>query len=88
MQQLRDIIFVVGSQGWQNAVEEEDSLESVYRLLPQFSIPLQSAGADIGAIHGEFQELLQYATTYISASNGKLERVFSEVNIIKSNKRT
>ena len=123
-QQLRDIIFVLASQGWQKAVEEEDSLEAIDRLVEQFSIPLESAGADISAIHGEFQELLQYATTYVSistieyhavwwrlfhascasewvnvltlaellfslpASNGKLERVFSQVNIIKSNRRT
>ena len=50
---------------WQKAVEEEDSRESVDRLVQQFSIPLQSAGAGTGAFHGEFQELLQYATTYI-----------------------
>ena len=61
-QQLHDIIIVLASQGWQKAVEE-DSLEAINRLVEQFSIPLVSAGADIRAIHGEFQELLQYITT-------------------------
>ena len=39
MQQLRDIIFVLASQGWHKAVDEEESIESVDRLAQQFSIP-------------------------------------------------
>ena len=73
MHQLRVIVFVLASQGWQNAVEEKDSVESVDTLVQQFSIPLQSAGADIGTIHREFQELLQYATTYESLSTLKYQ---------------
>ena len=124
LQQLRDIIFVLATQGWQKAVDENDSLESVDRVVQQFFIPLESAGADVGEIHSEFEAVLQYATMYISlstfdyravwwrlfhapcasewanvlilaellfslpASNGNLERVFSQLNVIKSNKRT
>ena len=124
LQQLRDIIFVLSTQGWQKV--DDDSLEAVERLVQQFSFPLESAGGDtcIGEIHSEFEAMLQYATAYISlstldyhavwwhlyhalcasewinalilveilfslpASNGSLERVFSQVNVIKSNKRT
>jgi len=93
-------------------------------LVQQFSIPLESAWADIGEIHSEFEAVLQYATLYVSlstfdyravwwrlfhapcasewvnililaelllslpASNGNLQRLFSQLNIIKSNKRT
>ena len=63
LQQLRDIIFVLATQGWRN-----DSLEVIDRLVQQFSIPLESAGADIGEIHSEFEAVLQYATMYISLS--------------------
>ena len=124
LQQLRDIVFVLATQGWQKAVDENDSLEAIDRLVQQFSIPLESAGADKGEIHSDFEAVLQYATMYISlctfdyravwwrlfhapcasewvnililaelllslpASNGNLERVFSQLNVIKSNKRT
>ena len=124
LQQLRDIIFVLATQGWQKAVDENDSLECIDRLVQQFSIPLESAWADIGEIHSEFEAVLQYATLYVSlstfdyravwwrlfhapcasewvnililaelllslpASNGNLQRLFSQLNIIKSNERT
>ena len=68
LQQLRDIIFVLASQGWQKAVDENDSLKAIDRLVQQFSIPLESAGADIGEIHSEFEAVMQYATMYISLS--------------------
>ena len=70
LQQLRDIIFVLATQGWQKAVDENDSLESIDRLVQQFSIPLESAGADIhvGEIHSEFEAVLQHATMYVSLS--------------------
>ena len=99
-------------------------MEAVDRLVQQFTIPLQGAGADIAEIHAEFDAMVQYACQYISlstlsyvgvwwrlyhapvatewanalalvellfslpVSNGTLERVFSQVNVIKSTKRT
>ena len=120
---MRDIIFALATQGWQKAVDENDNLEAIDRLVTRFTIPLQSAGAQIEEIHTQFDALLKYATQYVSLStmdyrgvwwrlfhapnasewtnalmlaellfslpdsNGTLERVFSQVGVIKSNKR-
>ena len=46
VQQLRDIIFVLASQGWQKAVEE-NSLDSVDRLVQHFCTLLEAAGAGV-----------------------------------------
>ena len=111
------------TQGWEKAIEEENDLQAVDRLVERFSVPLGSAGAQLLAIHNEFAEIMEYAVQYIllstmdyksvwwrvfnafnatewsnalllvqllfslPASNGKLERVFSTVNVIKVNKR-
>ena len=124
LQLMRDIVFMLGTQGWEKAVEENDSMEAISRLVERFAVPLQAASADIEEIAGEFEALVHYAIQFISlstldyravwwrifhaptagewcnvlllgkllfslpASNGKLERVFSQVNVIKTNKRT
>ena len=124
LQCLRDIIFILATQGWQKALDEKDPLEAIDHLVQKFTIPLQGAGADIQEIRTEFDAMLQYACQYISlstlsyqgvwwrlfhapvstewanaltlvellfslpVSNGTLERVFSQVNVIKSTKRT
>ena len=62
LQQPRDIIFVLATLGWQKADDKNDSLESIDRLEQQFSILLESAGADIGEINSEFEAVLQYTT--------------------------
>ena len=41
---------------------------------------ISSAGADVGEIHTKFQAVIEYAT------NVKLEKLFSQVNVIKSEK--
>ena len=38
------------------------------RLVQQFTILLQNAGADVEEIHAEFDAMLQYACQYISLS--------------------
>ena len=49
-------------------MDENDPLEAVDRLVQHFSILLESAGADVGEIHAEFEAMLQYATMFISLS--------------------
>ena len=121
LQCLRDIIFILATQGWQKALDENNPLEAVDRLVQQFTIPLQGAGADIAEIHAEFDAMLQYACQYICLSTLSYEgvwwrlfhapvatewanalalvellfslpvsngTVFSQVNVIKSTKRT
>ena len=121
---MRDIIFVLGTQGWEKAVEEDDSMDTINRIVEQFTVPLQGASANIEVIVPEFVALVQYAVQFISvttldhravwwrifhapnasewsnalilanllfslpASNAKVERVFSQISIIKTNKRT
>ena len=124
LQVLRDIIFVLATQGWHKAIAEHNKLEAIDRLVKQFTVPLQGAGAQVGEIHFEFDAIMQYAIEYVSlstlsyqevwwrlfhspsssewsnalilvellfslpASNGKLERVFSQLGVIKTDKRS
>ena len=151
LQTIRDIIFVLGTQGWQklldkdqdvlstqpssssatidvdlgnDCVDSHSELEAIDRLVECFEFPLQSAGADTDLIKPEFESLLSYAGHFIQlstvdyqsvwwrifhspscnewtnlliliqllfalpASNGKIERVFSQLNVIKTKKRT
>ena len=124
LQLMRDIIFMLGTQGWEKAVEEDKSVDAIGRLVKRFTVPLQSASANTEEIVGEFVAVMQYAIQFISlsildyravwsrlfhaptasewsnililakllfslpASNGKLERVFSQINVIKTSKRT
>ena len=46
----------------------EDPLEAVDSLVEQFRIPLEGAGAQVIEIHGEFQQIIEYATQFISLS--------------------
>ena len=121
---LRDIIFILASQGWHKIVEEKDDLGAIDRLAECFKIPLEKANVQIQEIHAEFECILLYATKYISlstldyravwwqlfhspdasewvnilsliellfslpVSNGVVERVFSQMNIIKVKRRT
>ena len=123
MQLFRDIIFTLSTYGWEKALEEENDLQAVDRIVERFTVPLESAGSNTAEIHAEVVEIMQYASQYFSlstmdyrsvwwrllhafnasewgnalllvqllfslpASNGKLERVFSTVNVIKVDKR-
>ena len=40
LQLMRDIVFVLGTQGWEKAVEENDSMEAINRLVERFTVPL------------------------------------------------
>jgi hypothetical protein len=138
VQLFRDIIIMLGTQGWQKIVDEhvdvsddaegmqasENPLDAIDRLVERFKIPLEGAAAETSEIRGEFEAMVSYATQFISlstmeyqsvwwrlfhapnssewsnvlclasllfslpVSNGKLERTFSQLNLIKSSKRT
>ena len=124
IQLLRDIIFLLATNGWQKIIDEGDKLEATDRLAEVFAIPLQAADCQLEEIHAKFEDVLQYATQYISlatlsyravwwrifnspsasnwtnvlalvsllfslpTSNGKVEKIFSQVTNIKTNKRT
>ena len=135
LQLIRDVIFVLETQGW--FVDEDDaeaagsgseqasSREPIVRLAEgHFKVPLEGAGVDIDRLPEEFHEILLHATQFISlsttgyqavwwrlfhapnasdwsniltlvrllftlpVSNGKLERVFSTLKLIKVDKRS
>ncbi len=65
LQLMRDVIFASTTQGWEKAIEEENDLQAVDRLVKRFSVPLESAGAQLLAIHNEFAEIMEYAFCYL-----------------------
>ena len=129
---IRDVIFVLATQGWEKVLHEEndsevesdDPMEAITRLGVRFKSPLESAGVDIDQLREEFHEMISYAAQFISlstidyqsvwwrlyhaptasswsnilqlarllftlpVSNGKLERVFSTLKVIKVDKRS
>ena len=121
---LRDVIFVLASQGWQKVMDENEDLGAISRLAEHFRVPLERANTEIDEILTEFECVLQYATKYISlstldyravwwrifhspdsvawvnvlnliellfslpVSNGVVERVFSQMNVIKGKRRS
>ena len=88
MQLLRDIIFVLATQGWEKVAVEDDQkediatseddgtddlshsdpLDAVDRLVNQFRITLQKAGANTDEIRSEFKAMLEYVVQFISLS--------------------
>ena len=133
LQQIRDVIYVLATQGWEkalaegsdnSAVESCDPMEAVNRLGERFQIPLESAGVELDQHKAEFLEMVFYANQFISISttdyqsvwwrlyhapdasswsnilqlarllftlpvfNGKLERFFSTLKLLKVDKRS
>ena len=123
LQMLRDIILVLATQGWQKLLDEDDTLDTIDRLVEHFSYPLTKAGICIEKIHSEFESMLQYGCQYIAlstleyravwwlfhapvasewlnaltlvellfslpSSTGIVERVFSQMKVIKTKKRS
>ena len=135
LQLFRDIIFMLGTQGWQKIVDEQidegqesaesdNPLKAIDRLVERFRVPLEGVAAEVSEIRSEFEAIVVYATQFISlstmeyrsvwwrlfhapnslewcnilnlaslhfslpVSNVKLERTFSQVNLIKCSKTT
>ena len=65
---LRDIILILGTQGWKKLCDKNNNLEAIDRLVEHFSFPLLKANARVEAIHSEFESMLEYACRYISLS--------------------
>ena len=137
---IRDIIIMLGTQGWQKLLDDvteppidemgvplenpENPMDAIDRLVEHFKVPLEGADAKLDEIRWEFEAMLSYAGQFISlstldyqsvwwrlfnapnssewsnilklatllfslpVSNGKLERTFSQLNIIKDKKRS
>ena len=134
---IRDIIVMLGTQGWQKllddeqvtapqvddvGVPQENLMDAIDRLVEHFKVPLEGADAELDEIRREFEAMLSYASQFISlstldyqsvwwrlfhapnssewsnilklasllfslpVSNGRLERTFSQLNIIKDKK--
>ena len=66
LQLMRDIIFMLSSHGWEKAIEEENDLAAIERLVEQFATPLLGAEADTNVIKEEFANMIEYAVQYIA----------------------
>ena len=76
---IRDIIFMLATQGWQKVLDEETPLDSreessenpmnaIDRLVEHFKVPLEGANAEVEEIHHEFEIMVSYACQFISLS--------------------
>lgn len=65
-QVMRNIISMLATQGWEKAVEEEESLEFIDRLVLRSKLPLERAKVVCSLIKEEFQSLqhLQYISCH------------------------
>ena len=88
VQLFRDIIFMLGTQGWQKVMDEdndmldevqqytESQLTAIDRLVEHFRIPLEGAAAEVSEIRGEFEAVVSYATQFISLSTVEYQSVW------------
>ena len=51
---LRDIIFVLATQGWEKIVEAGEPLEAIDRLVLRFGVPLRKANVQAAEVTSEF----------------------------------
>ena len=65
-QVMCNIISMLATQGWGKAVEEEESLEFIDRLVLRSKIPLEGAKSDCSLIKEEFQSLQHHAVHFMS----------------------
>ena len=68
LQVLRDIIFVLATQGWEKALDEKNDLAAIDRLVDRFTVPLKAANIQVEDVHAEYDSLVHYAVQYISLS--------------------
>ncbi|KAL5487067.1 hypothetical protein EMCRGX_G019626 [Ephydatia muelleri] len=109
LQLIRDIIFVMETQGWQKILDDksevgigsEDISLPVTRLAEIFRVPLEAAVSTLGyqavwwrLFHApncnDWPNLLLLVRMIFTlpVSNGKLERVFSTMKLLKVEKRS
>ena len=73
LQLIRDIIFVMETQGWQKILDDksevgigsEDISLPVTRLAEIFRVPLEAAGMKLDLLPEEFKEILLHATQFL-----------------------
>ena len=63
---IRDIIFILETQGWQKVIDEEQEAEAVDRVAERFKNPLEAAGVEITELRKEFKEMLEHSVEFIS----------------------
>ena len=78
MQLFQDIIFMLGTQGWQEILDEqadmnteetqesnasENPLDAIDCLVECFQVPLEGAAAEVSEIRGEFEALTQVSSS-------------------------
>ena len=83
MDLIRDIIFMLGTQGWQKLLDDEqvtepplddlgdsqeNPMDAIDRLVEHFKTPLEGANTELDEIRREFEAIVSYAGQFISLS--------------------
>ena len=61
-------MFMLGTQGWEKAIEENDLMAAISRLAEKFEVLLQADAANVKVFACEFESLLHYAIQFIFLS--------------------
>ena len=67
---------MLSTHGWEKALEEDNDMAAIERLVERFAIPLQGALANTDEIVKEFREMISYATQYTALSVLKYDSVW------------
>ena len=83
MDLIRDITFMLGTQGWQKLLDDEhvtepppddlgdsqeNPMDAIDRLVERFKTPLEGANSQLDEICCEFEAMVSYAGQFISLS--------------------
>ena len=56
----------MSTHGWEKALEEDNDMAAIDRLVERFAVPLQGALVNTEEVGREFKEMITYATQYIA----------------------
>lgn len=74
LQLIRDVIFILGTQGWEKILEDEKDcvnesdppMEAVVRMGERFKHPLESNGVVVNQLKDEYYDMITYTSQFIS----------------------
>ena len=69
-QLMRDIVFLLSSEGWEKLVEKESDMAPIDWLVERFAAPFEAAQADTDVIKTDFCDMIAYAVQYVASLCG------------------
>ncbi len=84
---IRDVVIILATQGWEKLIEKQDHVEqpvpnyvsAINHLGLKFKIPLVASGVVVASILQEFQDIILYATEFISLSSTNYQTVWWKI---------